>query len=75
MAMSSQTEPSWCRTTLGDKAEATFRWTIDNFKNRPEKNTESLKSICFEMNGPGDLKTKWMLYIYPKGRMEGKTLV
>ena len=65
--MSSQAEPSWCRTTLGDTAEATIRWTIDKFMNRPEKNKESLKSIYFNMNGPGDLKTKWQLQIYPKG--------
>ena len=68
--MSSQAEPSWCRITSGDTAEATFRFTIDDFKNRPEKLKESVKSTCFKMNGPGDLKTKWQLKIYPKGRNE-----
>ena len=65
--MSSQAEPSWCRTTLNDKAEATFRWTIDKFKSRPEKCKEKLESSCFTVNGPGDMKTKWQLEIYPKG--------
>ena len=61
--MTSQTEPSWCRITSGDTAEATFRFTIDNFKNRPEKLKEGVKSTSFKMNGPGDLKTKWQLKI------------
>ena len=65
--MPSPTEPSWCRITTGDTAEGTFRFIIDDFKNRPEKNTESVRSTCFKMNGPGDLKTKWQLAIYPKG--------
>ena len=65
--MSSQAEPSWCRTTLGDKAEATFRWTIDKMKSRPEKINDRLVSSCFTVNGPGELKTKWQLEIYPKG--------
>jgi len=68
--MSSQAEPSWCRTTFGDTAVATFRWTIDNFMNRPEKSKEKLKSTYFIVNGPGDLKTKWRLHIYPKGKEE-----
>ena len=54
--MSSQAEPSWCRTTFGDTAVATFRWTIDNFMNRPEKSKEKLKSTYFIVNGPGDLR-------------------
>ena len=65
--MSSQAEPSWCRITTGSTAEATFSFTIDNFKNRPEKVKESLKSTCFTVNGPEELKTKWELEIYPKG--------
>ena len=68
--MPSPTEPSWCRITTGDTAEGTFRFTIDNFKNRPEKPRESVSSTGFKMNGPGDLKTKWRLDIYPKGRNE-----
>jgi len=66
--MSSQADPSWCKATLEDKAVATFRWTIPNFKNRPEKYTEKLESTCFYVHGPGDLKTKWQLEIYPKGK-------
>ena len=69
--MSSKAEPNWCRITAGDTAEATFRFTIDNFKNRPEKFKESVKSTSFMMKGPGDLKTKWHLTIYPKGNEEG----
>ena len=65
--MSSQADPSWCRTTLGDKEEATFRWTIEKFKNRPEKCKEFLDSSVFTVNGPGDLKSKWKIRIYPKG--------
>jgi len=68
--MSSQAEPSWCRTTFGDTAVATFRWTIDNFMNRPEKSKEKLESADFNVNGPGDLKTKWRLSLYPKGIAE-----
>ena len=45
--MSSKAEPSRCRTTLGEKEEATFTWTIDRFKNRPEKCVEELKSPSF----------------------------
>ena len=67
--MSSQTGPSWCRTTLGDTAEATFRWTIEKLKDRPEMSCkEFVRSIMFKMKGPGDLKTKWQLLLYPKGR-------
>jgi len=66
--MASQAEPGWCRTTLGDTAEATFRWTIDDFKKRPEKFKEKLESACFNVNGPGDLKTKWNIGIYPRGQ-------
>jgi len=65
--MSSRAEPSWCRTVLRDKAEATFHWTIEDFKNRPEKCSEKLESTCFNVNGPGDMKTKWKLVLYPKG--------
>ena len=66
--MSSQAETSWCRITAGDTSEGTFRFTIDNFKNRPEKIKECLKSTSFKVNGPGDLETKWKLEIYPKGK-------
>ena len=66
--MSSHAEPSWCRTTTDGTAEATFRWTIDNFKSRPEKCNESLRSSSFTVNGPGELKTKWELQVYPKGK-------
>ena len=66
--MSSHT--SWFSITTGHMAEATFRFTIDNFNNRPEKFKESVKSPCFRVNGPGDLITKWQLEIYPKGRDE-----
>ena len=65
--MSSQAELSWCRITTGDTSEATFRFTIDNFKNRPEKCKEKLQSTCFNVTGQGNLKTKWQLEIYPKG--------
>ena len=65
--MASQAEPGWCRTTLGDTAEATFRWTIHDFKKCPEKFQEKLESACFNVNGPGDLKSKWNLEIYPRG--------
>jgi len=70
--MSSQVDPTWCQATLQDKAVATFKWTIHNFKNRPEKYTEKLESTCFYVNGPGDLKTKWQLEMFPKGK-EGLT--
>ena len=65
--MSSQKiEPSWCRITTGDTSEVTFRFTIDNFKNRPEKLKESVKSTYFNVNGPEDLKTRWQLEIFPR---------
>ena len=72
--MPSPTEPSWCRISTGDTAEATFRFTIDNFKNRPEKYNESVRSSSFKMKGPGDMETKWQVKIYPKGkkRQRGK---
>ena len=56
--------------TSGDTTEVSFKFTIDNFKYRPEKCTESLKSASFEINGPGDLKTKWVLDVFPKGKVE-----
>ena len=61
---------SWFSLTTGHMTEATFRFTIHNFNNRPEKFKESVKSPCFKVNGPGDLTTKWQLEIYPKGRDE-----
>ena len=64
--MSSQADPSWCQATLEDKAVTTFRWVIYNFNNHLEKGTEKLESTCFNVNGPGDLKMKWQLEIYPK---------
>ena len=64
--MSSQADPSWCQATLEDKAVTTFRWVINNFNNHLEKGTEKLESTCFNVNGPGDLKMKWQLEIYPK---------
>ena len=70
MSSPSQMEPSWCRITTGNKAEETFRFTIDNFKDRPEKCKEKLTSTPFTMKGPGDLKTKWQLEINPKGKDE-----
>ena len=67
--MSSQSEPGLCRTTIWDTATTgTFRWTINDFKNRPEKCTEKLRSPCFNEKGQGDLGTKWQLVIYPKGK-------
>ena len=66
--MSSHT--SWFSITTGHMTEATFRFTIHDFNNRPEKFKESVKSPCFKVNGPGDLITKWQLEIYPKGRDE-----
>ena len=68
--MSSQAEPSWCRITTGEKAEGTFRFTIDNFKNRPEKCNEKLLSTPFTVMGPGELETKWKIQVNPKGRDE-----
>ncbi len=68
--MSSHTEPSWCHTTSGDTAEGTFRWTIDDFKDRPENAGQCLKSVPLTVNGPNQLKTKWELEIYPKGMMD-----
>ena len=65
--VSPQIEPNWCRITSGDTAEATFRFTIDNFKNRPEKCRESVNSSLFNINGPGDLKTIWKFGVFPKG--------
>ncbi len=69
--MSSQTDPSWCRITTGDSAEGTFRFTIENFKNRPEKCNESVKASSFKMKGPGNMETKWKVKIYPKGKEDG----
>ena len=66
----SQAQPSWCRIAPGDTSEATFRFTIEDFINRPEKNKEKLESTCFNVNGQGNLKTKWQLEIYPKGSDE-----
>ena len=45
-------------------------WTIDDFKNRPEKVGQCLKSVPFIVNGPNQLKTEWELEIYPKGMMD-----
>ncbi len=70
--MSSNTEPSWCRTTNGDTAEGTFRWTIDNFKDRPEKAKESVKSTIFTLKGPGEFKTKWQFELFPKGNKDNE---
>lgn len=72
MSPSPHTEPSWCRTTAGDTAEGTFRWTIDNFKNRAEEAGECLKSTTFTVNGPDELKTKWELEVFPKGRTDNE---
>ena len=60
---------NWCRTTRGDTAKNSFSWTIEGFKNRPEKFTECIESACFKVIGPSDKTTKWNLEVYPKGDM------
>ena len=53
---------SWCITDRRS-AKTTFRWTIKNFKDRPEEKYDSINSIHFSVPGPtpDDKKTEWYL--------------
>ena len=59
---------NWCRTTQGETAKTTFTWTIDGFKNRPEKIGEFIVSGTFSVIGPDDKTTVWIVACYPKGK-------
>ena len=58
---------SWCRTRDGAEVKYKFVWTIERFSQRPEENKESLLSDIFTIQGPGNMKTRWKLQLYPKG--------
>ena len=45
----------------------TFTWTIEDWKNRPEKFDEELLSASFTATGPDDILSTWQLKLYPKG--------
>ena len=57
---------SWCRTRGGPEAKHKFVWTIERFSQRPEKNTESLDSDIFTIQGPCNMKTQWRIRLFPK---------
>ena len=59
---------SWCRTALGNSAKHTFKWTIENFLERPENFNESTQSSVFAVKGSNNTISKWYLALYPKGR-------
>ena len=60
---------SWCRTRDGEDDDTRYKfvWTIQRFSQRPEKNSESLDSDIFTIQGPGSMKTQWTIRLYPKG--------
>ena len=60
----------WCRTTFGDSVKSNFTWTIENFRNRPEKYQESITSSSFSVTDSDNRVTKWCIYVFPKGRQE-----
>ena len=72
----SQVSDQWCRTTNnGTRPESqtpktTFTWTIEEFKNRPEKNGEKMSSTVFLARGPNEKTTSWKLEFFPKGKKE-----
>lgn len=57
----------WCRTTRGDTARTSFSWTIEGFKDRPEKFDEFTDSAEFTVTGPEDQITRWNLTLCPRG--------
>ena len=56
----------WCRTT-SETTETTFKWTIENFKSRPEKTGEAMYSSNFVAKKPNLKDSMWQLILYPKG--------
>ena len=58
---------SWCRTVLCKSDKTTFKWTIENFKERPEKRYEGIPSPRFKVTGPGNMTTTWSLRLFPQG--------
>ena len=60
----------WCTTKDGVEAKYKLVWTIERFSQRPEKNTEYLESDIFTIQGPGNIKTKWKIRLYPKGKKQ-----
>lgn len=61
----------WCRTTFGDDVKTTYTWTIENFRNRPEKFGEKITSSPFSVMDSDKRVTKLCFDVYPKGRQEG----
>ena len=58
----------WCRTTFGDGVKTTFTWTIENFRNRPEKFGEKITSSPFSLTDSDNRVTELCFDVYPKGR-------
>ena len=61
----------WCRTTFGDDVKTNFTWTIENFRNRPEKFGEKITSSPFSVMDSDKRVTKLCFDVYPRGRQEG----
>ena len=61
-------QDQWCRTTFGASVKTNFTWTIENFRNRPEKYQEYITSSSFYVTDSDNRVTKWCIYVFPKGR-------
>ena len=53
---------SWCRTRGAEEVKYKFVWTIERFSQRPGKNTESLESDTFSIQGRANLMTSVFLF-------------
>ena len=64
----SEVSDQWCRTTNDETTKTTFTWTIEDFKNRPEKVDEKITSTVFLAKEPNGNTSSWKLVLYPKGQ-------
>merc|ERR1719300_1040819 len=47
----------------------TFAWKINKFSSRTEKNGEYFVSEEFTIQGPGKMKSRWYVKVYPRGEI------
>ena len=55
------------RAFYSGQIKCSVEWTIEDFKNLPEKKGDLIFSDTFEIHEPDGKITEWQMYIFPKG--------
>jgi len=55
-----------CETNVMESS-CTFAWKINKFSSRTENNGEYFVSEEFTIQGPGKMKSRWYVMVYPRG--------